>query len=303
MKTLFGVVIAIVSLMSAPLWAVDLYGRANLSYEYVSDELGDYTELVSNYSKIGLKGEEGIREGITAVYKFEYHIILDDGETFKPFNIYAGIKGSYGTLIGGYFDTPLRRAQNKVDLFNFLRGDIKNMLTVNENRKGNSVMYISPGWKHLTAYLAHIASESPDVDSGMSAAAIFDRGPWYAALAMDESVEEEGAQAVRLVAHYQAETFQLGALYEIYSAPNADQVNAWLVSAKYAVSEHWVAKIQSGLSDIVYKNATSTSLGLDYVFSKTYRTYVFYTAEQVNAELPEDDQDNDYLGLGFEWYF
>src|SRR5690606_19048868 len=127
---------------------VTVYGKANVSLQN-ADESGDAKiELVSNASRIGLKGSEEITEGLKAIYQLEYQTEVDDGsgsngQTFNQRNIYIGLQGSAGTIMGGHFDTPLKVVQEKVDLFNDLEGDMATIFN-GETRASNTVQYVTP---------------------------------------------------------------------------------------------------------------------------------------------------------------
>src|SRR5690606_19862361 len=142
---------------------------------------------------------------------------FDDSRTFTQRNIFVGLEGAAGRIIGGHFDTPFKNAQNKVDVFGDLRGDIKNMISPNENRESNSVMYSTPKMGGFTANVAHIASEEHEIENGISLSLVWQNDNWYFAAAADQDVEEEFTDAQRLVAQYNLNNFQLGALYESHA--------------------------------------------------------------------------------------
>src|SRR5690606_27907974 len=104
-------------------------------------------ELVSNASRIGLKGSEKINDKLKAIYQFEYQTEVDDGVnpsgTFSQRNIFIGVEGNFGRLTAGLFDTPLKLVQEKIDLFNDLAGDIGQLLN-GEIRAKNIVQYSTP---------------------------------------------------------------------------------------------------------------------------------------------------------------
>ena len=154
---------------------ISLYGKANVAFELVDEGDGSRTDLTSNASRLGFKGSEKINDSLTAIYQLEYEVDVDDQDTFRQRNIFVGVKGEFGQVIGGHFDTPLKSAQNKVDLFNDLRGDIRTMITPNENRTSNTVMYSSPVLSGLAGHVAYISSENEEVDDGKSAALSFTR--------------------------------------------------------------------------------------------------------------------------------
>lgn len=281
-----------------------LYGRVNVSFESVSDSSGSYTSLESNFSKIGIKGKLDLKEELEAVYLLDYEVAYDDSETFRQYNIYVGIKGEFGTGLAGNFDTPLRKVQKDIDLFNFLRGDIRYLITVNENRRANSLMYISPELSGFTGYIAHVSSEDPNASDGGSVALTFKKGAWYAALAFDTNIEEQESDTVRFVGQYNQGPLQLGLLLESFKPAQEESVeeerfDAWMASAKYKFSEVWVGRVQAGVSDMYFKDGTSISIGLDYMMTETFRFYGFYTKESADNNAV----DNDYLGLGTAFYF
>ncbi|GIS06126.1 MAG: hypothetical protein CM15mP109_08820 [Candidatus Dadabacteria bacterium] len=75
---------------------------------------------------MGIKGSQTFDNGLAAIYKYEYQTDPIDGDpTFKQRNSYVGLKGAFGKVFMGMHDTPTKKAQGKVDLFNDTAGDIK----------------------------------------------------------------------------------------------------------------------------------------------------------------------------------
>ena len=117
-KALLPLIIA--SLVPTAAFAdVVVYGKANVALQSTDKNVGgSYTEVVSNASRIGLKGSENVNDDLKVIYQFEYQTRVDDGTgPFTQRNIYVGLKGSGGTAMIGMFDTPFKLAQEKVDLF------------------------------------------------------------------------------------------------------------------------------------------------------------------------------------------
>lgn len=306
-KALLPLAIAALLPISA-LADVTVYGKANVSLQSTDEGGEQITELVSNASRIGLKGSEDLGDGLKAIYKFEYETQIDDGDkggqTFTQRNIYVGLKGGFGEVIVGNFDTPLKKAQKKVDLFNDLEGDIKSILTKSDNRTSNNVQYTSPkSWGPVQAKVAYVASEDKNVDSGVSSSVAYNnkKAGVYVALAYDMDVEKEDAQVVRLVGQLQLEDLQLGLLWEDQD-PGTSSLrdgDGWVVSAKLNAAENVDFKVQYGESEIVKDDGKTWSLGLDYKLSKKTKVYGFYTHEEAD-NLAED---NDYAGIGMQMKF
>ena len=201
-----------------------VYGKMNVTYEYVTLDNGTTDasngELNSNASRIGFKGSEDINSSLTAFYQAEYQISVDgDSSTFSQRDIFVGLKGGWGAVKAGKFDSPLKKSQGKIDMFNDLQfGDIKNVI-VGEERIGDTVQYSTPTMGGITANLAIQSDEENSVDGGgspteegISASAVYDTDMIFASVAMDTSVD--GWDATRLTVIGKMEGFQVGLLYQ-----------------------------------------------------------------------------------------
>ena len=134
--------------VSAAQAAPTLYGKINLSVDQIQNDDfekdQDVTELNSNASRIGVKGEEKLTENVSAVYVAEWEISADgdenDAQTFKKRNLFGGLKfENVGTLKAGIFDSYFKNAAGKYqDIFNDHTLDITNMM-YGEDRLKNSI--------------------------------------------------------------------------------------------------------------------------------------------------------------------
>ena len=123
-----------------------IYGKLNLSIDYDGGNgASTNSDLISNASRVGMKGDFEINDKLTGIYQLEYQVDVanNSSSTFKTRNSFLGITGNFGTIRLGTYDTPLKRAGLKADLFNDLRGDIKN-ITAGENRNSSFLGYESP---------------------------------------------------------------------------------------------------------------------------------------------------------------
>ena len=145
-----------------------IYGRVNISGNYndletIYDLEGlnetsiktDNSDLVSNASRFGIYGEIPTNQNFVGIYQVEYEAISFEEDpsvaslsvyqekTFKQRNTFIGMKGNFGTIRIGTYDTPLKLAQLDADLFNDLIGDIKT-ISAGENRNKSSIGYDSP---------------------------------------------------------------------------------------------------------------------------------------------------------------
>jgi len=283
------------------------YGKINVSVQNTQEEgKGSISEVVSNASRLGVKGKIDLKHGLQGIYKAEYQTAVDDGDadsktagnqTFTQRNIFAGIKGGFGKVIVGTFDTPLKKAQKKIDLFNDLEGDIKSVITKNDNREANSVQYNTPKMAGLIATVAHIASEDETINDGTSSSLTYSRNKFYAAFAYDTDVEANGIDVTRVVAQYSIAGITLGGLWETQQQAG-DNKDGWVYSAAYKLTSGVKLKAQYGESDIAKDDAKTYSLGVDYKLAKGAKAYAFATNEEFG-----DDTDNEYYGVGLEYKF
>lgn len=284
----------------AVVWAEpEFYGRANVTVEAV-DENGETGSAVeSNSSRLGIKGAERLNDQLEVIYQLEYGVSFDgDDDTFSKRNIFVGLKSGWGAVVAGHFDTPLKTVQGKVDLFNDLRGDIGKVITRHDNRKSNSVMYSTPDslgpW---SANMAYISSEDPELADGKSLSAGYETDGFYAGVGLDQDVEADGAEAVRLVSTYNFNAWQLGALVEMSDMPAEDSENGWLISGMYTINR-WALKAQVGRSDIVEEGGETVSLGADYAITKAATLFAFLTVDDADTR-----DKNQYLALGLQYKF
>jgi len=112
----------------------------------------DAWKMESNASRLGVKGDYVIVDGGTfkAIYKLEIEVIPsadkegDGTSPFKQRNTYAGLQDTWGTVIFGRNDTPVKLIRTEIEAYHDMPiADVSNVL-VGENRLNNFVMYTSP---------------------------------------------------------------------------------------------------------------------------------------------------------------
>ena len=147
-KLLLATAVAALSLNTVQA-APTLYGKLNISLDQVSnDDFSEdkVTELNSNASRLGVKGEEKITDSLSAVYLAEWEVSGDDDvDTLKARNRFAGLKfANVGTLKAGHYDSYFKTAAGSdQDIFNDNeRLDFKDTL-VGEDRLKNVVGFES----------------------------------------------------------------------------------------------------------------------------------------------------------------
>ena len=289
---------------------VIVYGKANVSIQHADEQAADdsQVELVSNASRIGVKGGEDINSSLKVIYQFEYQTEVDDGtngtQTFGQRNIYLGLQGTAGTFIGGHFDTPTKVAQEKIDLFNDLEGDITQIFK-GEIRASNIVQYTTPTFGGgFAGSVAYVTEENNGTTprtgdgAGVSASFGYTSPVFYVGVAMDQDVEAEDTDLVRLVGRLNVGAFQFGLLAENYDNGIVDEDGA-LVSALWNLTDKWVAKAQYGQSEVKMADGETASIGVDYKMTKAATLYSYLTTVENEAET----RDDTYVGVGMDFKF
>ena len=293
-----------------------IYGKVNVSVVNAYTGSTDQWKLNSNASRLGVKGKTEIADGLYAVYKAEFEIAVDDGDTkgqtFNQRNIMAGIRGGFGTVWAGKHDSPTKLAQNKIDLFNDLEGDIKNTFE-GENRVSNIVAYTSPTINGFATTVAMMPGEGADVDGdgnddtgltdGISYSVSYTKDNLYIAVAGDQDVDSQ--DLMRIVAQYKIDALKLGVMYQ----QNEDNLgtkdeSGFFVSAAYKLDSKTTLKAQYGSieDDADGDKEDTMSLGADYKLAKGTKLYVFYT-DNTDSSVGEADTDATAYGLGMEHKF
>lgn len=300
--------LAVLATLSSQAFAdVTVYGKANVTVQNSDEGAGSFTELKSNASRFGLKGGEKLSDnGLEVIYKLEWQVDMTDAgdssdDHIKARNQYVGLKGGFGEVVVGRNDTALKQSQGKIDQFNDLEGDLKNVFK-GENRMGNSVTYKTPNLSGFRVIASYIADDAPDAEAGYSLAVTYGdsalkKQPIYASIATDSEVK--GYDVTRATVQGRLGDVKLGAMYQTQDAVEGGKdADGFLVSAAYSI-DNVTLKAQYQTMD--FDNAdekAATSIGADYKLGKNTKLFAFYTKQEKDANT-----DHDYLGLGIEYKF
>ena len=287
---------------------VDIYGKANVTVQSSDDGEGSFTEIKSNASRFGLKGSEKITDGLEAVYKFEFQVDVSDADSkgdnddnISARNQYVGLKGAYGQVVVGRNDTALKQSQGKLDLFNDLEGDIKNVFK-GENRLGDSITYTSKSYEGFKVLATFIAEDDVDAKNGYSVALTYGdaglkKSAVYAAIAADSEVN--GYDVVRATVQGKIEDFRVGAMYQTQEKLDGSaEADGYLVNAAYLMGSN-TFKVQYQAMDFDDSDDKSAvTVGVDHKLNKNLKVFGFYSSFDMDNNV-----DQDYLALGMEYKF
>ena len=289
---------------------VSIYGKANVSVNSYDDGSESQWELNSNASRLGVKGSYEISDDLEAIYQMEFEVHIDDGskdsQTFSQRNIYAGLKGSFGTILAGKHDSPLKLAQGKIDRFNDLQvGDIKNFLE-GEDRVSNIIMYTTPALNGLTATVALVPGENAEdgedgIADGSSISVKYAHDAFTASISHNSDIDSQ--DTTRFVAETKLAGIDIGFLWQTAEkTDNSADEDSAMISAQYSLGNGYAIKGQYGQTD--YSNAdkdTQIVFGVDKKLNKNSKLYAYYA--QVETDTAESDKDKSSLAIGYELKF
>ena len=262
--------------------APTVYGKVLLTGEYtdVDDKTAankdtSTTKLVSNYSRIGFKGEDDLTDTTKLVYQLEYGIDVDADNNgkgqFYSRNTYLGLAhNTLGTVLAGRHDTPYKLAKGSVDVFNDYDNVGLGNLMVGEQRANNVIAYKSPTLvgtpvtflgavsldecskndddKCLVTAAVPATGTTPakpavyrDKKNAYSAMVNYDQNGVYIGLGYDNSVYGKDTSGWRLAGSVDmgkmnmVDGLTLGALYQDYDFNTDDNEKSWLLSGKYKI--------------------------------------------------------------------
>ena len=315
---------AVLTAVTTPALAVDaitVYGKANVVVQQAEENGADsQTEINSYASRFGVKGGVAINESLDAVYKMEWEINITDqkaanssDDQIKARNQYVGLKGNFGELVVGRNDTMLKQSQGKIDLFNDLEADIKQLFD-GENRLGETLTYKSPKFVGFQLGATVIAEENEkqlDEDSeqtnGFSAALIYGdkklkKSPVFASIALDSKVA--GKNTMRATVYGKFVGVQLGGMYQQSEKLSGNSESGYLVNAMYKISDFKIKAQYQDAADLALgkkkSSGSAASVGVDYKLAKPTKVYFYVTEFDFDGA---DRQDDSYVGLGIEHKF
>lgn len=287
----------------------------------------EITRLQNWNSRIGVKGEDALTDSLKVIYTAEWAVALDTAGGASDLvarNRFLGLKSDFGTLKMGAYDSYLKQAQGKVDLFNDIFGDMAYVIA-GENRLSNVVGYESPVFAGglqvnvLGQTRDNAAGNGPNTANGSSASVVYNNSDLglFASAAMDKGLVSATAlngsresDNMRAVVVYNIADLSLGAVYNTSKASSgaSNKETGILGSVAYTLGKE-VLKLQYGQAEADDNTAsvqkhTLLDVGVDHNFTKQTRAFVFYTERKEDqlAALNNGNKETAY-GIGMEHNF
>mgnify|MGYP001239438449 FL=1 len=293
------------SIFSEPI----VYGKLLLTFEFQDREAGRESNLVSNASRVGVKGNINFTSSLKGIYQIEYEVDPVHGKAdksrgrfFEQRDSFIGLKGSYGTLFLGKHNTAFKESQEKIDLFNNLAADIKNLLQ-GENRMTDFVGYVTPTFGSGFSGTFNAVRSSEDFKGNnfgdhLSYSLNYKTKKFYASIAIDSKIK--GYDSTRYSFKIPIDVHQLGLIYqESKKIRSGIKEGGFVVSFQSKVGEKGTLKTQVSESDMKLVSGKQVTFGYDHKLSEELKVFFFHT----NLSTQVISKDKTILSIGFEYNF
>lgn len=285
---------------------LEVYGKVHVSADYDNNDRAapnsqkDFS-FSSNSSRIGFKGQYDLASDMTLLWQIEQEINFDHGgDTWTTRNSFVGIKGSYGTFLGGVYDTPYKVVAGKWGMFGDTIGDRRAILGADAlsgnkmNQRGkNALLYMNKfGPLKLSAmYSPDGGNSNPggidnnNKDMG-SVSLTYHKGPLFVAAAYEKWKDLAGLGQVkgwRIAGRYSFGVARIGAIYEDISADSRLSIDrkAWGVNGSVKVGAKSDVRLQymqaGNYRGTPNSGAKMVSVGIFRSISKQAQIYAAYT--------------------------
>ena len=298
--------------------AVQIYGRLNVALEHAAPSSGPgLARLANNRSVLGFRGGEDLGGGLKAIFQVEGTLSPDTGAgALAARDTRVGLAGTWGTLFAGHWTTAYNGATSGLDPFypttagymsimgNGSAADADNVSDKSsfDRRQSNSIHYWSPSWHGLSLRVTHGLNEEKPATGAKpsltSAAALYERGPWYAVLAGERhhdyqgpGLDDTGAKAALAYQFPQTRIAVVAERLKYGTGAGELARNAVYLSVSHQMGPHGIrigiarAGDASGPAGTrigfvragAGTGATHATLGYDYTLSKRSSLYAYTT--------------------------
>lgn len=297
----------------------EVYGLVHLSIDSVDDggtgaAKEDGLFMMSNSSRLGVKGAEDLGNGMKAMFQFEGAVVVSDADDFGFMrNTFAGLSGGFGSVLAGRHDTPFKSLGRSVDMFGDQLGDSRNLTRGASQRSAerlnNVVVYSSPDMNGLKASVAYMVDDGVDDADSYSVGVNYKAGPLMVGAAYESHGEafadgdltdvtaatDEASTLTALAASYNAGAITVAAYYQTVSDVNAvdgEDATAMGLGASYKAgdakfkAQYYTVDVDRNSAADQDDAATLMAIGVDFAMSKRTTAYAQY------ASISNDDTAN-----------
>jgi predicted porin len=277
---------------------VQIYGRAHISVDSLSDGDDNGLNVSSNSSRLGFRASLDVAEGFTGFMQLEQEVRYENGSgNLTSRDSFLGLRGSYGQVRLGFFDTPLKIISQKVDFFRDQIGETRNVTRLRDVYSGgdfdfdtrfrNGIHYRSPSINDVTFDLHYATNTDAGAsidgnNDAISTAVTWETSENYLAVAYERKNDTE-SEAWRAGAGKTIGDWRINGLVQLATIKGstlgtAQNVNTFGGGASYKLSPQITLKGQYFVVDAdgIDRNAQMLTIGMDYLWHSSFRLLLAY---------------------------
>lgn len=289
------IALAVAAAISTPMVAQAdpvVYGHLKLNLKNMTDK---GTKINSTASRIGVKGSNKLGNGLKAVYKLEFGLPqLTDKNGKDPLmarNQYLGLAGSFGVVLMGRHDTPMKMSQPS-DILNDGAADLKRMAfgmgmsgAGGEVRAGEVIAYVSPSFSGTKIVVAGVSADTDADQSPLNVISVAvmhgskKKGLYLAGAYNAWSKDATGGDAateMRLSAQYKAAGLVTSAMYQTFDKTTGKDGNNLQLQLGYKMGKIMPKIKYSTASYDGADTGTGIGVGVAYFLAKKTKLYMNY---------------------------
>lgn len=298
---------------------LELYGKVHVSLDSSDPDVAGedtQTSVSNNSSRIGFKGQHKINDTMALLWQYEQDVKIDEtGDGFANRNSFLALKGNFGEVLAGHYDTPSKTLGSKWGMFSDTAGDRRAILGAYSgygnklnDRGENAILYRNSFGNVALAAMystsnptAEVSGSLDDNDSDVTSVSLTykDNNLTVAAAVENWSLDPENSLVevdnMRIAASYKMAQLKFGAIYE--STDSDDDVfnrDAYGLNISYQLSKQTDIRAQYMIADD-YKNvddsgATQLAVGVFNNLDKVTQVYAVYTTT-------DNDGNAQYQGI------
>lgn len=258
---------------------IEIYGRAHLSGDVLGDGSDYGLNVSSNSSRLGVRASHQVNDNLEAFVQLEQNVRFDQrGGDFATRDSFAGLRGDWGQVRIGSFDTPGKLLRAKADVFNDRLGDLRNLSSGDgmsfDPRFRNSIHYRSPVYANTTFDIQYSSHNATDATT------------------------DNELQAISVALNYAHERVWLGASYEMTEGSDYDP-QAIRLAGSYDFTEAWQGILfYQHASDLAFGERDVVGGGAKYRFGDYALMGQVYHA----TENDLDESAATMAAIGFDYY-
>lgn len=309
------IALAVAAAFSAPAFAdtanINVYGKAFLTFDQYDSGVAGSSSVMrvnTNASRFGVKGEEDLGDGLKGF--FQYEVEMDaDGSTGaglgKTRNSGLGLKGGFGQVVFGIWDTPFKTAHNAIELFDnttswsAIQTIGKSQGKDYNTRQKNMVQYWSPKMGSLQAAFMYSPDEAKTTTTDksiMSMSGTYNQDGIYVAAAYESRNDVfvgTTDSALRLVGKYNLANVWVGAMIEniktntsataSVTGNNVELVGEFKLSDAGRIAGSYAKAGSTAVGAAAANDVNQLSLKYAHQFTKRTEVFAAYASKKTNG--------------------